>query len=153
MLNNEIPEAIKDRFLKCYESINSLKRLQWRKNYETMIPSLLVGAGRSFGELALRKDDVRVKKALARAASVLCRTNCKFAVMNKADYQSVLEIHDRRRVDYLKQFFKQIPFLALLPRKEINTLHLHTIRLTYQRGNVVCKEGEPSKKIFIIFKG
>ena len=91
-----------------------------------MQPVLLLGSGKSFGELAVQKEqNVKIAHlAKARKATVLCRTDCKFAVMSKSDYQSVLDNIDRRKVDKLRDFFKQIPFLRLLPRSMLNTLHL-----------------------------
>ena len=60
---------------------------------------------------------------------------------------------DRRKVEKLREFFKQIPFLKILPRSVLNTLHLSLTRKRYQRGQIVCKEGEESNEIFIICKG
>ena len=73
--------------------------------------------------------------------------------MSKQDYQSVLDNIDRRKVDKLREFFKQIPFLKILPRSLLNTLHLSLTRKRYQRGQYVCREGEESSEIFIICKG
>ena len=40
-----------------------------------------------------------------------------------------------------------------LPRSVLNTLHLSLRPVRYQRGQVVCREGEASEKIFIVAKG
>lgn len=132
-----------------------LQRLDWRQKYELMIPILMLGPGKSFGELAVQKE-VNVKiahKPKPRAASVICRTDCKFAVMQKSDYQSVLDNIDRRKVEKLKEFFANIPFLKMLPRSVLSTLHLSLAKKKYQRGQVVCKEGDDSKDLYIINKG
>ena len=73
-----------------------------------MVPVLWLGPGKSFGELAVQKDASAKleRRGKARQATVLCRTDCKFAVMSKSDYQSVLDNIDRRRVEALKDFFK-----------------------------------------------
>lgn len=73
--------------------------------------------------------------------------------MSKSDYQSVLDNIDRRKVDKLREFFKQIPFINILPRSVLNTLHLSLVKKKYERGQFVCKEGEESESIFIICKG
>ena len=51
--------------------------------------------------------------------------------MSKEDYQSVLDNIDRRKVDKMREFFKQIPFLKILPRSLLNTLHLSLTRKRY----------------------
>ena len=120
-----------------------------------MVPVLWLGPGKSFGELAVQKDASAKleRRGKARQATVLCRTDCKFAVMSKADYQSVLDNIDRRRVEALKDFFKQIPLLRGLPRSVLNTLHLSLRPVKFQRGQVVCREGEASERLFIVAKG
>ena len=47
----------------------------------------------------------------------------------------------------------QIPFFRDLPRKEFNKFHLCLTKKSFQRGQLVCKEGQPSDYIFIISKG
>ena len=56
MIKQEIPESIQERSSECLEVIQAVKRYQWRKNYELMVPVLLLGPGKSFGELAMQKD-------------------------------------------------------------------------------------------------
>ena len=51
--------------------------------------------------------------------------------MSKEDYQSVLDNIDRRKVDKMREFFKQIPFLKIFPRSLLNTLHLSLTRKRY----------------------
>ena len=94
VINADIPEFIKEKYNTCRAHLEALDKLSWRKHYELMNPVQLLGPGKSFGELAVQKD--ALAKPKKRAASALCRTDCKFAVMSKADYQNVLEIIDRR---------------------------------------------------------
>lgn len=65
----------------------------------------------------------------------------------------MLDNIDRRQADKLKDFFRQIPFLRNLPRKELNMLHLSLIKKSYDRGQVVCREGHDSTDIYIVLKG
>ena len=108
VLSDDIPRALAKKLASAEELIQAIRRLHWRKSYELMVPVLWLGPGKSFGELAVQKDASAKLNARAkvRQATVLCRTDCKFAVMSKADYQSVLDNIDRRRVEALKDFFK-----------------------------------------------
>ena len=77
-----------------------MNRYSWRKKYELMVPSMLIGPGRSFGELAVQKSSSnKIKATRTRQATILCRTDCKFAVLTQADYQAMLDNVDRRRLD------------------------------------------------------
>ena len=49
-----------------------------------MIPFLHLGTGKTFGELALIQQDNG--KTLPRAATVVARTDCIFAVLKKKDF-------------------------------------------------------------------
>ena len=153
MIDKEIPESLQERSNECLEVIQAVKRFQWRKNYELMVPVLMLGQGKSFGELAMQKDKTKIAQDVKRKATVLCRTDCKFAVMKKADYQSVLLNVEQRRIEKLKEFFKQIPFLRLLPRSALNHLHLSLRKTTFHHGHYVCREGKDSTEIFIVLKG
>ena len=53
----------------------------------------------------------------------------------------------------MKEFFKQIPLLKLLPRNVLNTLHLSVTKVTCIRGQHMCREGDDSVNIFIVTKG
>ena len=88
-ISNEIPRTIAVKKHECEELIDAIRCLTWRKNYEFMQPVGRISSGRSFGELAVQKE-VNVKIAhiaKKRAASILCRTDCVFAVMSKDDYR------------------------------------------------------------------
>ena len=87
-LSKDIPFQILTKSQNAEEQIQTILRFQWRKLYELMVPILLLGGGKSFGELAVQKElNVKIAHlAKARQASVLCRTNCKFAVMSKSNY-------------------------------------------------------------------
>ena len=61
--------------------------------------------------------------------------------MSKKDYQRVLDNIDRRKVEKLRNFLKQIPFFKDLPRGDMNKLHLSLTRKRFQRGQIVCREG------------
>ena len=65
----------------------------------------------------------------------------------------MLDNVDRRKVEKLKDFLRNIPFLSGLPRGVMNTLHLSLTKKKYLRGQVVCQEGMDSQSIFIVCKG
>lgn len=47
-----------------------------------------LGTGAAFGELALITDQ-------PRSATVVCKTQCSFAVLEKEDYQQILGTFDK----------------------------------------------------------
>ena len=49
-------------------------------------------AGMAFGELALINDAPRL-------ATIVCETDCSFAVLNKTDYKAILMEAERKKVN------------------------------------------------------
>ena len=41
----------------------------------------------------------------------------------------------------------------MLPRSALRTLHLIMTKKHFDRGQVVCREGDPSDRIYIVVKG
>ena len=153
MIIHDIPKASLAREEKIKQLGEEIDRLCKIRNYELMIPVSIYGQGKAFGELALTKDPSNPRRVLPRAASILCLTDCTFAVMNKVDYQNVLDHIDRKKTEKIKAFFAEIPFLKYLPKNSFKSLHLSMHKKQCHRGQVMAREGEDSDKIFIIFKG
>ena len=77
-MNEDLPELITKKTIECENIIRAILRLMWRKHYEYMMPILRYGNGKSFGELAVQKEqNVKLaNKPKPRAATVICRTRC-----------------------------------------------------------------------------
>ena len=54
MIDNESPAQIKERCSECIKLMESIKRLHFRRNYELMVPTVLLHEGKTFGEQALQ---------------------------------------------------------------------------------------------------
>ena len=67
-----------------------------------MKPVAQLTPGMSFGELALIKDQ-------PRAASILCNTDCHFAVLSKEDYMNIIGKVEAKKLDKFIDFLQEIP--------------------------------------------
>ena len=65
--------------------------------------------GKSFGELALIKNK-------PRAATIVCRQNCSFAVMDRNDYKKVLGKLEQKTMNRLTDFLYSLPFFLTWTR-------------------------------------
>lgn len=94
-------------------SLEEMKKLvdselaQLRKQLEEklLVEIVSLKQGMSFGELALNNNQ-------PRAATIACKSDCHFAVMNKADYQKCLLTVTKRRIQAILDFLKDLPFLG-----------------------------------------
>lgn len=68
--------------------------------------------GKSFGELALIKNK-------PRAATIVCRQVCSFAVMDRNDYKKVLGKLEQKRMNRLTEFLYSLPFFLNWTRGSI----------------------------------
>lgn len=118
-----------------------------------MVPAIWLGPGRGFGELALQQDPDNPNKTIPRAASIYSLTKCDFATMKKKDYQLVLQKIDQKNLDTQIKFLQSIPFFKPLKRSRLKELFLLMIKRPSQRGQIICSEGNPADKVFIVNKG
>ncbi|CDW88479.1 cyclic nucleotide-binding domain containing protein [Stylonychia lemnae] len=103
-------------------------------------------SGQSFGELALITNK-------PRQANIMCLNDCHFAVMNKQDYERVLQKMEMK-VQVLKQeFLHGISFLRRWTRKNLQNLGYYLTSKEYPRSAVVFREGDPVEHIAIIKHG
>lgn len=65
----------------------------------------VIGDGESFGELALKNN-------IPRSASILCKTNCEFLVITKAQFDRMFLRKEREKEEFLRDTF---PFLRTVP--------------------------------------
>ena len=82
-----------------------LVRLKKKLDEKLLIEIISLKQGMSFGELALNNNQ-------PRAATIVCKTHCHFAVMSKADYQKCLLGVTKRRIQQILEFLRALPFLG-----------------------------------------
>lgn len=102
--------------------------------------------GKSFGELALIKS-------ANRAARIVCVEDCKFAVMNKEQYQNILRKIDEQNMENIIKFLRQLPFLAHWSKNVLGKLSYAIEKVPCIRGQKIVKEGDPADYVYIIERG
>jgi hypothetical protein len=105
-------------------------------------------AGSSFGEFALS-----TKGNGLREARVQCLEDCAFAIVNKANYQKVLEKQQLYNLDLKVKFLRQIPFLAHWSNTSLKRFIAALTEKHYARGNSIVEEGENVKYVYIVKSG
>lgn len=122
-------------------------QVQVNKNYETsMVTVAQLTTGMSFGELALIKDQ-------ARAASILCNTNCHFAVLCKEDYMNIIGKIQARKLDDFIEFLHNIPMLKNWTKKNLEVLTYHFKTVSYKRKQVVFQCNSTPQFVYIVKNG
>ena len=107
----------------------------------------ILSDGMSFGELALNSGQ-------KRAATILCKTDCHFAVMNKADYEKCLLMTAKKNMQLALDFLRSLPFIGnTCTRSQLVKLKLQMEQKSFKRHQPVVKEGDPVTTFFIIRSG
>ncbi|KAJ3361801.1 hypothetical protein GGF32_006976 [Allomyces javanicus] len=105
-----------------------------------------LGAGDSFGELALLKGT-------KRTASVMCTRRSEFFRIDKDDFLDVLKETAEEDIQTKLDFFRTVPFLAGLPLANMTRLAELTSRRELPTNTTIVKEREPLNSVFLIRKG
>ena len=106
----------------------------------------LVRQGDSFGELALIAN-------VPRAASIMCREECSFAVLAREDYQSVLaSVQDRALLERV-ELIRRHPTFALWKKETVMRLsYFFKSRIT-RKMQVLFVSNQPVSELFLIKEG
>lgn len=125
------------------------KECEWLERIEESLfhEVTILTEGMSFGELALNSGQ-------KRAATILCKTDCHFAVMNKADYEKCLLITAKKNMQLALEFLRSLPFIGnTCTRTQLVKLKLQMEQKTFKRHQPAAKEGEKVTTFFIVRSG
>ena len=86
------------------KEIENLEEIETFENYEWFVEVVRLNEGKTFGELALIKND-------PRAANIFSLTECYFATLNKTEYEKVLKRSENKQISSKIDFFNKLPFL------------------------------------------
>ena len=101
--------------------------------------------GQIFGEVGLL-----MKKT--RSATVICKEDCEFAVLNYDDFKKILQNVERRNIENKVDFFKESLFKGI-PSDVVIRLSLLFRKKKYFQGNVIYGEGDNANEMYLIKKG
>jgi len=103
---------------------------------ENSDPIASLGPGNLFGELALLNDN-------PRSATVTCRHDCEFLVIERSDFDRVIKEEMKRskdeKLDYLRTY---LPGVKKLPPKEAERLLYYFNKVAYPRHHVFLEQGK-----------
>jgi len=102
--------------------------------------------GQSFGELALLNQK-------PRSATMLCTTDCDFAVIDKQSYDKVIRQIQKKIQNERVQFLRSIPFFAKWTKTSLTKFSLMLKPRKLKRNQIVFREGDECDWVFIVKKG
>jgi len=120
------------------------RALEQKEYVPTEVKTL--GPGCSFGELALLDNR-------PRAATIKCREDCEFAVLDKQYFNDILKEKEQKKlfenVDFLSSMkvFHDFSFAAL------KSLFYHTLEIKTFRKQVIYRKGDDPHSVYIIREG
>ena len=123
---------------KCFTNANSLLQ----NKYEFM----KMKTGDAFGETAIMQD-----KPLTE--SILCTTNCHFAVLSKHDFENTLMTIEMKTRQEWKSFFRSHHIFEKLTLASLEKLFYVVELNTYFRNQPIFKQGEEIKGFYLIYQG
>jgi CRP-like cAMP-binding protein len=103
-------------------------------------------APNSFGDLAL----IDYKP---RTATIKCKSNCTFAVLDKANYQKIFGRLQKKTFERTIELFRSIPYFTFWSINDIKKFEQYFTEMKFQWNSIVYKQNEPSDFIYIIKDG
>lgn len=102
--------------------------------------------GSSFGELALKDNK-------PRAASILAKSDCHFAVLDKFNYNRILASILIKKRNELVEFLRSQTFFKTLTKGSVLKLSYCFDERTLKKDQVLYKEGDASEYLYLIRDG
>lgn len=99
---------------------------------DMMVYSSTREAGSTFGDIALRIDNSNPDRVVRRAATIIAKTHCIFALINKENYRKILSKIEAKTIQATINYFLSYPYLYSLSRKVIRSIHLNMAEVDYQ---------------------
>jgi hypothetical protein len=86
-------------------------------------------------------------------ATIKCIQDTHFATLVRFDYEGSLMKIERKRLNKMIEFMKQIPCFRTWTRNTVSKFSYFLKKVTFKRNQYVYKEGDKIDRIYIIKKG
>lgn len=106
----------------------------------------VLGAGASFGELSLLKNQ-------PRAASIQCEEPCSLAVLSVADYNDLIGSIEEKRLTEKTSFMSALPLFRGWTKAYLEKTSYYFFERLFRRNQLVFREGDPCEYFYIIKDG
>lgn len=124
--------------------IGNLKQIEHFQNFKWFVEVKTLNEGSTFGEKVLMKEGE------TRAATIMCLTQCFFAVIDKQSYKKVLEGSEVKRTKVILDFFSQHPLFSHWTKMQKLRLKDSFKLVACKRNQVIFNQGEPTSKVYIV---
>ena len=102
--------------------------------------------GSSFGELAIMEDVLK-----PRSATVICMTNCHFALLERKKYKKILgDAQNRIYKSHIKFLSEMSIFKGFTYHNLKSWVYLFEEKMVHAWRHVVYKEGQDSDQVYLI---
>jgi len=106
----------------------------------------ILPTGASFGELALLSHN-------PRAATIICREECDFAVLEKEDFKKILKSSEEKKLLEEMNFFQSLSIFKNWNFNLVKMLYVNTQTRVCGLHEIVYEENQESEEMFIVQKG
>ena len=107
-----------------------------------------IPAGASFGELSLMEKVLK-----PRAATIFCKEDCHFAVLDKQRFQEILGKAEKKKLDEQLDFLISTHLFGTWSINSLKPVVYLFKKQKYTKGTIVYKEGQSSNELFVIREG
>ena len=106
----------------------------------------ILGNGTAFGELALLTNK-------PRAASIICKTDTHFAILEKEYFDKILKINEQKKLFGQIEFLEKIKLFDSLSFNALRNLYYNSENKEFNINNVIYKQGDKAQNFYLIKSG
>lgn len=102
--------------------------------------------GQAFGEMALIHNKPRM-------ATVRCVQKTHLIVLTKEAFEAVIGKMEKRLLNEKLDFMQNLPFFNMVARNTIARITYSLKKKTFNKGQIIFKEGDDAKTVYLIMSG
>ena len=106
----------------------------------------ILSTGASFGELALLSHK-------PRAATIICREDCDFAVLEKEDFVKILKYSEEKKLLEEMNFFASLVMFKGWNFNLVKMLYVNTFIKSCYMNEIIYQENDESEEMFVVEYG
>lgn len=107
-----------------------------------------ISAGGAFGELSVIETQLK-----PRTATIICKEDCHFAVLDKNSYRQILGLSEKKKIDIQLDFLAGLPIFSGWSRHSLKPMIYLFEKIKYNKGSVIYKEGDMDSNLYVIRSG
>ncbi|TNV85029.1 hypothetical protein FGO68_gene16462 [Halteria grandinella] len=141
-----LTQQMEDEKQKRKDQMKKLLAQKLKENDPGFFTIAFLNDGQAFGEMALIHNKPRM-------ATVRCVQKTHLIVLTKEAFEAVIGKMEKRLLNEKLDFMQNLPFFHMVARNTIARITYSLKKKTYKKGQMLFREGDDAKTVYLIMSG